>query len=547
MTNMTAMFNRCYVIKDLELSGFDTSRVTNMRSIFQGCYVVENLDVSGFDTSKVTDMSYMFNNCNNVKALDVSRFDTRKVTNMRAMFQSCYSVEKLDVGGFDTSHVTDMSFMFNGCTGIHTLEISDWNVSKVTSLKAFLQQKNGGNPSCKIKELDLSGWDVSSVKDLSWTFYGMANLETIHVATWDTSNVENFRQTFSYCKKLVNFDCSDWDVSSAWSIDSMLHFTGKRIYDVSKWDTSNCLSFAQLFESCANVTEIIGLENLDTSSGKKFYQMFAGCTNLTKLDLSNFDLSALDENWIDPDVGKKEDTTIQMFTNTKKLQELKVGDKFVFRDNMGLASPSEQYIIGADGHWYSENTGIRYAPTDLPSNVADTYRAVRTAYAESRVLLNGTDFNALIPKEAVRVVFTDVAAPEGIVLTEVSELNDGSINAWLDGTTYYVSTQRTGIYPIASGNCGNMFAGCNHLKEIDFTGLDFSNVFYTRNMFKDCSKLTAIDLSTFDVTNIKVTNMSDMFGSCDSIITAYGRTNSDVSKLNSTSGKPTHWEFIVKE
>ena len=55
------------------------------------------------------------------------------------------------------------------------------------------------------------------------------------------------------------------------------------------------------------------------------------------------------------------------------------------------------------------------------------------------------------------------------------------------------------------------------LEEIDFTGFDFFNVFYAKNMFKDCSKLTAIDLITFDVTNIKISNMTDMFSSCDSI------------------------------
>ena len=43
----------------LNLSSFNTSRVTNMANMFQNTQVTE-LDLSSFDTSNVTDMSGMF-------------------------------------------------------------------------------------------------------------------------------------------------------------------------------------------------------------------------------------------------------------------------------------------------------------------------------------------------------------------------------------------------------------------------------------------------------------------------------------------------------
>ena len=53
-------------------------------------------------------MSYMFTACSRLTSLDVSNFDTSKVTNMSRMFANCSSLTSLDVSSFDTSQVTDM-------------------------------------------------------------------------------------------------------------------------------------------------------------------------------------------------------------------------------------------------------------------------------------------------------------------------------------------------------------------------------------------------------------------------------------------------------
>lgn len=40
-----------------------------------------------------------------------------------------------------------------------------------------------------------------------------------------------------------------------------------------------------------------------------------------------------------------------------------------------LPTPSAYYITGADGKWYAASDGARYAPSEIPSNKADTYYA----------------------------------------------------------------------------------------------------------------------------------------------------------------------------
>ena len=111
-TNAAFMFSGCLSLTSLDLSSFDTSKVTTMGCMFEGCKSLTSLDLSNFDTSSVTNMSKMFYGCNSLTSLDLSNFDTSSVTNMSNMFECCISLTTLDLSSFDTSSVTDMSNMF---------------------------------------------------------------------------------------------------------------------------------------------------------------------------------------------------------------------------------------------------------------------------------------------------------------------------------------------------------------------------------------------------------------------------------------------------
>ena len=113
LTSMNKMFQACFDLTSIDLSGFDTSQVTGMNSMFGVCDHLISLDLSGFDTSQVTDMNGMFQGCSSLTSLDLSGFDTSLVENMGSMFKNCYSLKFLDISGFDTSHVISVDGMFN--------------------------------------------------------------------------------------------------------------------------------------------------------------------------------------------------------------------------------------------------------------------------------------------------------------------------------------------------------------------------------------------------------------------------------------------------
>ena len=85
-----------------------------MAGMFAECYELEFLDLSNFNTAKVTNMEWMFNKCHKLKQIKgINNFNTTKVTNMNAMFQECYELEYLDLSNFNTANVTNMGLMFN--------------------------------------------------------------------------------------------------------------------------------------------------------------------------------------------------------------------------------------------------------------------------------------------------------------------------------------------------------------------------------------------------------------------------------------------------
>ena len=61
-----------------------------MNSMFFCCENLTELDLSSFDTSRVSDMNNMFSYCENLTELDLSSFDTSRVSDMNIMFASCF-------------------------------------------------------------------------------------------------------------------------------------------------------------------------------------------------------------------------------------------------------------------------------------------------------------------------------------------------------------------------------------------------------------------------------------------------------------------------
>ena len=80
----------------------------------------------------------MFYYCKGITSLDLSCFNTSKVTNMSEMFLLT-SLTNLNISSFNTSNVTDMNNMFSS-TKFVSLDLRHFNTnSQLKTLKDFLQ------------------------------------------------------------------------------------------------------------------------------------------------------------------------------------------------------------------------------------------------------------------------------------------------------------------------------------------------------------------------------------------------------------------------
>ena len=176
-------------IRDIDLSNFDTSRVTDMHYMFWNMHSLTSLNISNFDTSKVTNMSSMFDNTG-LTSLNLSNFDTSKVTNMSRMFAFMRNLTTLDLSNFDTSNVTDMGSMFLNMPSLTSLNISNFNTSKVTNMGYMFEHMSS------LTTLNLSNFDTSRVTYMFSMFEGMSNLTILDLSNFDTSNVTDMESMF---------------------------------------------------------------------------------------------------------------------------------------------------------------------------------------------------------------------------------------------------------------------------------------------------------------------------------------------------------------
>ena len=238
-------------ILDLDLSNFDTSKVTDMSSMFSGMSNLTTLNLSNFDTSKVTNMELMFDNMSNLTTFDLSNFDTSNVTNMRYMFYGMSNLTSLNLSNFDTSQVTDMTEMFRDMSNLTTLNLSNFDTSKVTSMREMF------NGMSSLTTLNLSSFNTSKVKNMYAMFSGISNLTTLDLSNFNTSNVVHMGDMFSGMSNLTSLDLSNFNTSNVTNMGYMFALQDKdklkdnleTIYVNNDFDTTKLTSSYGMFRN----------------------------------------------------------------------------------------------------------------------------------------------------------------------------------------------------------------------------------------------------------------------------------------------------------
>ena len=238
-------------ILELDLSNFDTSKVTNMNSMFSGMSNLTTLDLSNFNTSKVMNMAAMFYVTSNLAMLNLSNFDTSKVTNMGLMFSGMYNLTSLNLSSFDTSKVTNMNSMFSYMYSLTTLNLSNFNTSQVTNMGLMF------SGMYNLTSLNLSSFDTSKVTNMDRMFFSIRNLTTLDLSNFDTSQATNMLYMFYDMRNLTSLDLSNFNTSKVTVMSDMFALPDEyapndkleKIYVNNDFNTAKLMYFSGMFRN----------------------------------------------------------------------------------------------------------------------------------------------------------------------------------------------------------------------------------------------------------------------------------------------------------
>ena len=169
--------------------------LASLRGLYKGNHYLGQIVFPKINSHSLTDLGYMFSELGTrITRLDFTGLDTSLVENTEGMFTyDTFDFAPVKIA-FDTSNVKNMQSMFYYTTTQDgTIDFTGLNVSNVVNMSNTLG-------SSYLEVIDLTGWDTSSVEDMSHMFDYSNRLNTVYASdSFVTTKVTKFEGIFDRC------------------------------------------------------------------------------------------------------------------------------------------------------------------------------------------------------------------------------------------------------------------------------------------------------------------------------------------------------------
>jgi surface protein len=445
-------------------------------------------------------------------------------------YYSCDGVRSLrndftvtDNGNGEYIYSSDVDFNDDGCDRINSLTISNIgdiayeivsfpDTSNVTSFYSLFYSFD--NP--KLKAMNLTTFNTSSLTNMSEMFKYCDNLETLNLSGWDVSNVTNMNEMFYYCRNLIYLNLSGWELSA-----NITEYKG--VFS----GCTNLQKINMVGSSCESVNRVRALLYMSSEYGELLNQVTiitdAYCATNAECSDNSECGNLLSLTPCRPD----------FIPNSMILNNIKYDNVFPSINEIDVFNT----VLSVDISTLSGALPLT-STTDFLISVTNTSDSVSSILCFPDVS-NVTDMSRMfINNDASYLGELHTALKcinaRGWNTSKVTNMND---MFWLQP---YL-TDIIGIEDWDTSNVtdmGGMFYGCRSLTTLDLSKWDMSNVIYQdsygelsvlgdKGMFENCNSLVSLQLPK----NInKLTRLTSMFSDCRSL-TSLDVRNIDTSKV----------------
>jgi surface protein len=293
--------SKCNNIIEMVIENNDENEIDEDNNIYRICTYIEN--------SINNPNNYKNNNCNNNNEIqnkscielyiNDKAYDYKKctklpegiynfkivinamITDCRNLFVSCCkNLISLNLSGFDVKYVGNMSYMFRNCEKLKKIDFSNFDTSNTINMSRMFMD-------CKsLVDLNLSNFNVKNVKKMGYMFHGCENLINLNISSFNTINVKEMNDMFHGCKNLTSIDLSPLDTKNVTNMSRMfMDCNSLKNINLANFDTRNVTNLSRMFMNCKNL-ENVNLKNFDVGNVTDMNRMFFECDNLKSVNLS---------------------------------------------------------------------------------------------------------------------------------------------------------------------------------------------------------------------------------------------------------------------
>ncbi|EOA3459836.1 BspA family leucine-rich repeat surface protein [Enterococcus hirae] len=281
----------------------DHGNSVNLTQVFSGNQTLKNVDFGLTDFSQVANTSEMFKNCTQLQSVKINKLDatnlamppvdqiTSSVTaatgtvsewqyqltpqkdrylltkyigksqeivvptvingkptilnNINtAVFPNYKSITsfKIASGNKVPIQTTDLRYAFQFWSNLKEVDLTGLDVSTVTNTGAMF----ANDPL--LTKANLSGWDTSHITDMNYMFNADRNLQELELANWDVRQVMNMNYMFAYLSSLKKLDLSSFQTEKAKFMNSMFFGMNElNLLDLRQFDLTNVTDTTNMF------------------------------------------------------------------------------------------------------------------------------------------------------------------------------------------------------------------------------------------------------------------------------------------------------------